>query len=199
VRAPEYCAGDRRTRSRPGRWQAGALSLALAGCIQVGPDYTPPEAPLAPEWQGSDDQRIETSAPEDATWWRTLNDPALSALIEMAPAQNPTVQIAGVRVLQARAQLGAAIGELYPQQQQATGEVRYEKLSDRDSSSALLQEVQEDVGNSGDLPSLEDRSFWITEFGIGAAWELDLWGKFRRSLESALGRELRRCAREPHR
>jgi outer membrane protein TolC len=71
----------------------------------------------------------------------------LSALIEMAPAQNPNVRIAGVRVLQARAQLGAAIGELHPQHQ-ATGEVRYEKLSDRDSSSALLQEVQQDVGNA---------------------------------------------------
>ena len=160
------------------------VSLALAGCIQVGPDYTPPEPPLAPEW-GSDDQRIETGPPDDAAWWRTLNDPVLSALIEMAPAQNPTVQIAGVRVLQARAQLGAAIGELYPQQQQATGEVRYEKLSDRDSSSALLREVQQDVGNRGNLPSLDDRSFWITEFGIDAAWELDLWGKFRRGIESA--------------
>ena len=160
------------------------VSLALAGCIQVGPDYTPAEPPLAPEW-GSDDQRIETGPPDDAAWWRTLNDPVLSALIETAPAQNPTVQIAGVRVLQARAQLGAAIGELYPQQQQATGGVRYEKLSDRDSSSALLREVQQDVGNRGNLPSLDDRSFWITEFGIGAAWELDLWGKFRRSLESA--------------
>ncbi|MGH6918296.1 MAG: efflux transporter outer membrane subunit [Geminicoccaceae bacterium] len=160
------------------------VSLALAGCIQVGPDYTPPEPPLAPEW-GSDDPRIETGPPDDAAWWRTLNDPVLSTLIEMAPAQNPTVQIAGVRVLQARAQLGAAIGELYPQQQQATGGVRYEKLSDRDSSSALLREVQQDVGNRGNLPSLDDRSFWITEFGIGAAWELDLWGKFRRSLESA--------------
>ena len=72
----------------------------------------------------------------------------------MAPAQNPTVQIAGVRVLQARAQLGAAIGELYPQQQQATGEVRYEKLSDRDSSSALLQEVQQDLPGQPRQPAV---------------------------------------------
>jgi NodT family efflux transporter outer membrane factor (OMF) lipoprotein len=181
----EYCDGGRLACLRPSCWGAGFGLLALAGCIQVGPDYTSPEAPLAAEWQQADDQRVDTGPADDAAWWRTLNDPVLSALIEMAPAQNPTVQIAGVRVLQARAQLGAAIGELYPQQQQATAEVRYEKLSNRDSSSALLREVQEDVGNRGDLPSLDDRSFWITEFGIGAAWELDLWGKFRRSLESA--------------
>jgi NodT family efflux transporter outer membrane factor (OMF) lipoprotein len=181
----EYCDGGPLGHLRPSCWGAGFGLLALAGCIQVGPDYTSPEAPLAADWQKADDQRVATGLADDAAWWRTLNDPVLSALIEMAPAQNPTVQIAGVRVLQARAQLGAAIGELYPQQQQATAEVRYEKLSDRDSSSALLQEVQEDVGNRGDLPSLDDRSFWITEFGIGAAWELDLWGKFRRSLESA--------------
>jgi NodT family efflux transporter outer membrane factor (OMF) lipoprotein len=183
LQAGEYCASGGLGRLRPAGWGFGLL--AVAGCIQVGPDYTPPEAPLAAEWQGADDQRIATGAPDDAAWWRTLNDPALSALIELAPAQNPTVQIAGVRVLQARAQLGAAIGELYPQQQQATGSVRYEKLSDRDSSSALLREVQQDAGHRGDLPSLDDHSFWLTQFGVGAAWELDLWGKFRRSLESA--------------
>jgi hypothetical protein len=42
----------------------------MAGCIQVGPDYAPPEAPLAPAWQASDDERVETSPPEDAAWWR---------------------------------------------------------------------------------------------------------------------------------
>ena len=185
MRVPEYCGDRSPARPESTCWTAGVLSLMLAGCIQVGPDYAPPDAPLASEWQGSDDERVETNPPDDDAWWRTLDDPVLSALVEMAPAQNPTVQIAGVRVLQARAQLGAAIGELYPQQQQVTGDLRYEKLSDRDSSSALLQEVQQDVGNRASLPSLRDHSFWITEFGIGAAWELDLWGKFRRSLESA--------------
>ena len=96
------------------------------------PTTRAPEAPLATEWQQSGDARVANAPPDDATWWRTLNDPVLSALIEIAPAQNPTVQIAGVRVLQARAQLGAAIGELYPQQQQATGSLRYERLSDRE-------------------------------------------------------------------
>jgi NodT family efflux transporter outer membrane factor (OMF) lipoprotein len=184
LQAGEYCAGTRAAPPQPARWAAGVVALALAGCVQVGPDYTPPEAPLASQWE-SDDERVETGPPDAAAWWRSLNDPVLSALIEMAPAQNPNVQIAGVRVLQARAQLGAAIGEFYPQQQKFSGEVTYKQLSDRESSSSLLREVQQDVGNSGDLPSLHDRRFWITEFGIGAAWELDLWGKFRRSLESA--------------
>ncbi len=177
----EYCVG----RRRPARWAAGFGLLALAGCIKVGPDYAQPQAPVAPEWTESDDQRVATEPPEDAAWWRTFDDPVLSALVDMAPAQNPTVQIAGVRVLQARAQLGSAIGELYPQKQTATGALRYQQLSDRDPSSGLLREVQADTGFNGDLPSLDDHSFWITEFGIGAAWELDFWGKFRRSLESA--------------
>jgi outer membrane protein TolC len=181
----EYCAGGRRARPRPALWGAGFGVLAVAGCIQVGPDYTPPEAPLAPEWQEAEDQRVETSPPDDAVWWQSLDDPVLSALIEMAPAQNPNVQIAGVRVLQARAQLGSAIGELYPQQQEISGKLRYEQLSDRDPTSGRLREVQVDTGFDDDIPSLRDNSFWITEFGIGAAWELDFWGKFRRSLESA--------------
>ncbi|MEM7024783.1 MAG: TolC family protein, partial [Pseudomonadota bacterium] len=140
---------------------------------------------LAEGWQETDDQRVDATPPADAAWWQTFDDPVLSRLVEMAPEQNPNVQIAGVRVLQARAQLGAAIGELYPQKQQVGGQVTYHRLSDRDPNSRLIREVQRDTGFGGDLPSLKTHDFWITEFGIGAAWELDLWGKFRRSLESA--------------
>jgi NodT family efflux transporter outer membrane factor (OMF) lipoprotein len=90
-----------------------------------------------------------------------------------------------VRVLQARAQLGAAIGDLYPQKQQVFGEVTHERLSDRESSRGLTRDVAQRSGVRRNLPSLDNNSFWVTQFGLGASWELDLWGKFRRAAEGA--------------
>jgi NodT family efflux transporter outer membrane factor (OMF) lipoprotein len=151
----------------------------------VGPNYVPPDAPVAANWLASDDPRIKTTAPRDAEWWRTFNDPKLSELVRIAQQQNATVQTAGVRVLQARAQLGATIGDLYPQKQQVYGELTHERLSDSESSRGLSRNVGQRTGVQRNLPSLDDNSFWVVQFGLGASWELDLWGKFRRAIESA--------------
>jgi NodT family efflux transporter outer membrane factor (OMF) lipoprotein len=161
-----------------------ALIMA-AGCTKVGPDFAQPEALVAENWLASDDSRIKTTAIEDAAWWDSFNDPALSHLIAVAQQQNPSVQIAGVRVLQARAQLGATIGDLYPQKQQVFGEVTHERLSDHESTRGLTRDVAQRSGVRRNLPSLDDNSFWVTQFGVGASWELDLWGKFRRAIEAA--------------
>src|SRR5439155_13001622 len=107
-------------RSR--RVQRGCLAgvvLALAGC-EVGPDFSTPNAQVADKWLESGDHRVKHPGRDDTTWWKALNDPILDALIATAYRQNLTLQTAGVHVLEARAQLGAAIGELYPQQQQAS-------------------------------------------------------------------------------
>jgi NodT family efflux transporter outer membrane factor (OMF) lipoprotein len=157
----------------------------MAGCVEVGPDFVPPEAPVAENWLAADDPRIVTTAPEDAAWWRRLDDPKLSNLVRIAQQQNPTAQMAGVRILQARAQLGATIGDLYPQKQQVFGEVTHERLSDRESSRGLIRDVAQRSGVRRNLPSLDDNTFWVVQFGLGASWEVDLWGKFRRAIESA--------------
>jgi NodT family efflux transporter outer membrane factor (OMF) lipoprotein len=156
------------------------LLLAITGCAKVGPDFVSPEAPLEQNWLATDDPRIVTTAPEDPAWWRKFDDTRLSDLIRIAQEQNPNVQIAGVRVLQARAQLGAAIGELYPQKQQAFGELTYKRLSNHDSPGGL----DRDVADRLSLLS-SNNSFWITQFGLTASWELDLWGKFRRAIEAS--------------
>jgi outer membrane protein TolC len=131
----------------------------MSGCVKIGPDFVQPEAPVAENWLAADDPRIVTTAPEDAAWWRRFGDPKLSDLIRIAQQQNPTVQIAGVRVLQARAQLGAAIGDLYPQKQQVFGEVTDERLSDRESSRGLTRDLAQRSGVRRNLPSLDNNSF----------------------------------------
>ncbi len=152
----------------------------MSGCVEVGPDFVPPEAPLEQNWLAADDPRIVTTAPEDPAWWRKFDDPRLSDLIRIAQQENPNVQIAGVRILQARAQLAAAIGDLYPQKQQAFGELTYKRLSNHDSPGGL----DRDVADRLSLLS-SNNSFLITQFGVTASWELDLWGKFRRAIEAS--------------
>jgi NodT family efflux transporter outer membrane factor (OMF) lipoprotein len=175
----------RRRDRRRGSDLGVLVLLAVSGCLEVGPDFAAPEAPVAAGWLNAADPRVRMAAPADATWWDAFADPRLSHLIEIAQQQNPTVQIAGVRVLQARAQLGATIGDLYPQKQQVFGEVTHERLSDRESSRGLTRDIAQRSGVRRNLPSLDDNSFWVTQFGLGASWELDLWGKFRRAIEGA--------------
>ena len=159
-------------------------ALALSACVVVGPDFAPPEAPPLAEWPGAaevsfkDDKGDEspvTREPEThAAWWRAFDDPALDRLVAMAYAQNPSLQAAGIRIYEARAQLGIAVGEQYPQKQ-AVG-VGYKR-----------QTISKNLGVMRDITRVIDidPTFNVYQFGFDAAWELDFWGKFRRGIESA--------------
>jgi NodT family efflux transporter outer membrane factor (OMF) lipoprotein len=141
------------------------------GCAMVGPDFQTPESKLNPAWLESGESRIAAEPGENAQWWRTFADPALDRLIEVGYAQNLPLQAAGARVLQARAQLAVAIGQEYPQQQQAVGSLLRERESAREAGAPR-----------GDASELEYTS---NSVGVQAAWEIDFWGKFRRFTESA--------------
>src|SRR5262245_7478263 len=142
------------------------LMLAISGCA-VGPDFEPPEAKVQTNWIEKHDSRVETSAGVKSLWWRVFKDPTLDELIERASKQNLPVQIAGLRILEARAQLGVAIGNLYPQVQEGIGTAGTVRLSSR-------------VANLANLP----HRFGIFDVGFDAAWELDFWGRFRRNVEA---------------
>ena len=98
-------------------------ALLTAGCAQVGPDYLRPETNVSENWLEAGDQRVKTGPADYRNWWRVFKDPTLDRLIETAYRENLNLRVAGVRVLEARAQLGIATGQLYPQTQQATGSV----------------------------------------------------------------------------
>ena len=100
---------------------AAVAVVLLAGCSMVGPISQTPDSKLNPAWLNWADPRIAAEPGENAQWWRTFADPALDRLVEVGYAQNLPLQAAGARVLQARAQLAVAIGQEYPQQQQAVG------------------------------------------------------------------------------
>jgi NodT family efflux transporter outer membrane factor (OMF) lipoprotein len=146
-----------------------ALALpALAGC-RVGPDFATPSAAVATRWQEAADPAVKANRAQDAKWWTGFNDPVLDRLVDLADRQNLTLLAAGTKVLQARAQLGVAIGEIYPQTQQVGGSMTYNQPGQKELSGNPLE--------------LED--YWRGAFGLTFAWELDFWGKFRRGVASA--------------
>lgn len=150
--------------------------LLLPSCAMVGPDFKKPDAPVDDAWTQIDRPETVAESSEHREWWKNFNDPTLNTLIETAYEQSLTLQVAGLRVYEARAILGVATGALYPQGQSARAGV----------SKIELSENAEPVSN---LPSfvgdLVDTSYDNYGLGVDAAWELDFWGRFRRGVESA--------------
>ena len=146
------------------------LTLGLmAGCA-VGPDYIRPQAPEMKTWIEKDDSRIKSEPADFSTWWKMFNDPVLDALIETAYQQNLSLRIAGIRILEARAELGIAVGNRYPQLQQARVDVTRVSASE----------------NAANTTPSADFNYGEAGLGFDAAWEMDFWGKFRRAVESGV-------------
>ena len=145
------------------------LVLFLGGCAMVGPDYVKPTPPEPDKWLESEDPILETKETDFSQWWTVFNDPILNSLVETAYQQNLSLHIAGLRVLQARAQLGIAFGFQYPQQQFASGD-------------ASVNQVSKNAPNA----AFSDRYYNNFYTGFDAVWELDVWGKFRRAVQTGV-------------
>ena len=178
--------------SRPRHWRWPALAglvvavLLNSGCImtspgqwihngfKVGPNYGRPPAPVAAEWIQANDPSVQNHHLQD--WWQVFGDPTLDALIVTAYEQNPTLRIAGTRVLEARAGQAIAVGNIFPQTQQATGS--YSRVN--------LNSNMPIIGPILTLfpPSQRSAAFSNWFDGFNLSWELDLWGRIRRNIES---------------
>lgn len=139
--------------------------ILLGGCTtKVGPDFKSPEIAMPEKWQNANKQNMKYI--DFREWWKLFNDLTLNQLIDMAYRQNLNLQIAWVRIIEARAQLGLSRGSLFPQKQQVYSEMVYNKLSEH-------------------MPNLNTFSFGSFNIGFDALWEVDIWGKFRRGIEAA--------------
>jgi NodT family efflux transporter outer membrane factor (OMF) lipoprotein len=139
--------------------------------FKVGPDYGRPPAPVASDWIDAADRRVRKDEDDLSQWWTVFNDPVLNSLIRDAYGQNITLRQAGFQVLLARAQLGIAIGELFPQVQQLTADYTRQGLT--------VATVNRTAAGS------LKRFFGQWDYGFHLAWELDFWGRFRRTIEAA--------------
>ena len=146
-----------------------ALCIFISGCAMVGPDYVQPTVKVADQWLSTDKKGVVSQDADLSVWWRVFNDSVLNKLIDSAYQQNLNLQIAGLRILEARAQLGIAIGSQYPQNQQAFGSATANQLS-----------------KNGPNVAAADPYYGAYDIGFDAAWELDVWGKFRRGVQAGV-------------
>jgi NodT family efflux transporter outer membrane factor (OMF) lipoprotein len=166
---------------------AVVFPLALLTSCMVGPNFRWPNSQVEGKWVQKQAVAEHPYGTVERYWWHTFHDPVLNRLIETAYAQNLSLQIAGVRILEARAKLNATIGNLFPQQQGAAGGINYYRLGTSSRAGPTL----------GDNPVanvvsqlVDDRNFQIgpniatDRLLFSAAWEIDFWGKFRREIQS---------------
>jgi len=155
-------------RSASGRIVGGIVAAAvLSGCA-LGPDYKRPPVVEPATFRGQ--ATVEASSLADAPWWDVFQDPMLKYLIEEALRRNYDIKIATARVQEARALLGVARADFYPSLDYGAGAAR---------SNARAGALGLPGGQAPTTSSL----FYGT---LNASWELDIWGRIRRSNEAAL-------------
>ncbi len=146
------------------------LTLLLAGCAAVGPDYVPPklsDAGVPGQWtSGSDmagsDKAVANTSPA-FQWWAELDDPLLNQMVTEGFRTSPTLDIAVARVSQARA---AYAGTRAAELPAITGDAESERSA----------------SDSSGKPSTDS---WLS---TNASWEIDLFGAVRRGNEGAAAR-----------
>jgi len=146
--------------------------MAATGCITVGPDYEPPETTVPDQWYNAATAGLTEGEASLQTWWTVLDDPVLDDLIARATAANLDLEAAAYRLEEALALRGAVASARKPTVALDGSSSRSEP-SDVGSLGALLPE-----GESFEAANLHD-------YPLVASWEIDLWGRIRRSVESA--------------
>lgn len=146
---------------------ASALSAAAAGIPSVGPDYAGPPAVEAPG-QFKGDAGLAAKGGLAGAWWEGFGDPILNDLLARVDVDNHSLKAAQARVEQARARVKSAGSAFYPNL-----DVDYSATRNRSSAES---------GNAFPGTSLRRNNF---DLPFQASYEVDLWGKVRRSVTAA--------------
>jgi NodT family efflux transporter outer membrane factor (OMF) lipoprotein len=174
-----------------------AMMLAGAGCtgpleyvrngFKVGPNYGKPPAPVAAEWIQAKDPNVKNGQLQDSEWWHVFQDQQLDSLVKTAYAQNLNLRAVATRVLQARGLQGIALGNIFPQTQQATASYGRIGLSTNMANNPAVFDSVLSPAALAALPSSQVPTNWYSDWntGFNMSWELDFWGRIRRSIESA--------------
>ncbi|MEG1626099.1 efflux transporter outer membrane subunit [Pseudomonas sp.] len=143
-----------------------SAALLLGGCVAVGPDYAAPS--VTPEYPLSFGETFAGIGPGNVEieWWRAFDEPALVALIQQALAANHDIAIAAVRLEEARAIVRENRQNFLPSGGPAFG---YESFKRSDA----------------ETPAGQERHIETYRASVDAAWEIDLFGRVRRSVEAA--------------
>src|SRR6184192_363024 len=150
------------------RSAAGILALALAGCA-VGPDYLRPDAAVSDAYKEATGWKVAEPHDESnrGNWWEIFGDPQLSALIESIDISNQNVLLAEARFRQAQALAAQSRAALFP-------------ALDANASITRSHSPTGVVGGTTAGRIIDNRSV-----ALNSLWEIDLWGRLRRALESS--------------
>ena len=143
-----------------------ALAIALSGCA-AGPDYERPELDT-PATYIQPVQEGESFA--NTAWWELFEDPQLQALIRVALEENQDLGIAAARVEEFRAALGVTRADQFP-----TVDI---------TATGAQTEGSENVF-PGNVPGFGSEKVENYQLSADVFWELDLFGRLRRSTEAA--------------
>ncbi|MEO8006054.1 MAG: efflux transporter outer membrane subunit [Betaproteobacteria bacterium] len=141
------------------------LLAATLGACMVGPDYRRPDVGAPAAWRLD---TAEAGAISNVAWWEQFQDPALSALVHTAVANNKDLQIATANVDQAFAQYGITRSALFPQVDAGAAASRQRGSETAPVPAAPGHQVANDY-----------------RLSLSASYELDVWGRLRRATESA--------------
>tara|TARA_R110002072_G_scaffold77125_1_gene180215 strand:+ start:12326 stop:13774 length:1449 start_codon:yes stop_codon:yes gene_type:complete len=140
--------------------------VLCAGCV-VGPEYTLPETTVPTDF-ATEDSSFYSAAATEVEWWRGLQDDTLNQLIEQAVAHNHDLRLAETNVNAARALLGEGRYEQYPIVT-SEGSISHEEAS---------------AARSQGTGSNFDRTNTFYDVALDASWELDFFGRVKRSIEA---------------
>lgn len=145
-----------------------AIPLLLAGCT-VGPNHEPPAARAPEAWPEPLEGAIAQPSPDLAAWWRGFADPTLDSLVDRALAGSLDLRAATARVREARALRGITAADRLP-------------AVDVSGSASAQRSSANSGGGPGGPPGQESELY---EAGFDATWEIDVFGRVRRSIEAA--------------
>ncbi len=145
---------------------SAGIAILFAGCMS-GPDYQKPELDLPDTWTQSVPATESETAADLASWWTVFDDPQLTGLVELAQEENLDLKTAVARIDEALALRGIARGALLP---------------GIDGKGSVLSTRVSDASGGAALP---DRTFELYSIGVDASWEIDVWGRVRRSVQAA--------------
>lgn len=158
-------------------WRVILILVGLGGCT-VGPSYHTPTVPLPTMWSAMPESGLKNEAIDITRWWATLGDPLLNSLIERAVLTNLDLRLATARIREARALRGVTAADLWPT---IIGAGSYLRL--RGSENTLSSPAVGSATSSSAASSASESDLFQLNFD--ATWELDLFGRVRRSIEAA--------------
>ena len=178
----------------------GATALGLSGCM-VGPNFHAPRPAVPAAYLADAPPRTlpyVTGDAVDPAWWNSFNDPELTRLEALAVSQNLDLEIATERLVEAEAQAQVEGATLYPSLSGAASYTR-EGISNEgifsqfaggspsaSTTGSSVANGSSQSGGGGGIAGSAIQPFDLYQYGLQAMYDVDLWGKNRRTVEAAV-------------